>query len=309
MIKKQGQGMGHLAQQRMLWFLFVWGWFGWVTAIQALAGQAVPERVVSLSPIITETLYLVGGEEKLIANTTYCNVPEAAQFKEKIGSVIQMNVEKIIRLKPDLVIASPLSKEKQLQILEKMSIRVVRAENPRTFDQMCRMTLDLGRTLGRSEQARKIVDQARRQAGIILEKTAPLEKPRVFLQIGIKPLHSANKEMFINEYIRFGGGINIAENERSGVYSREKVLAVDPDVILIATMGTSKKARIQEKKKWQVYKNMKAVRNGRIHLLDPEINSPTPVTFVKGLKQILPLLHPGLAPEDHYYTEAPIDSQ
>ena len=261
----------------------------------ALAGQSF-QRVISLSPIITETIYLLGAQDKLIGNTSYCNIPGEALFKEKIGSVTQMNVEKIIRLGPDLVIASALSREKQLKILEKQSIPVLRAQNPKTFDQMCEMTLKIGATLGREANARIIVDKAREQAEYILSKTKDLAKPKVFLQIGLKPLHSANKEMFINEFIRYGGGINIAENESSGIYSREKVLRENPDVILIATMGTSKKAGELERQRWMSFKSIDAVKENRVHVLDPEmICSPTPVSFIKGLKSILPLLQPRVA--------------
>lgn len=250
-------------------------------------------RVISLSPIITETIYLVGAQDRLIADTTYCNTPKAAQFKEKIGSVTQMNVEKIIRLQPDLVIASALSREKQLKILEGQSIHILRAQNPKTFEQMCEMTLMIGKTLGQEPAARIIVDRAQKQANQILERTRDLVKPRVFLQIGLKPLHSANREMFINEYIRYGGGINIAENESSGIYSREKVLRENPGVILIATMGSSKRAGQLERKKWMGFKSIDAVKNNRVHVLDPEmICSPTPDTFIEGLGEVLPLLHP-----------------
>lgn len=272
--------------------------FWCVTMVLAgIAGQvsATPAflRVISLSPIITETIYLVGGQDHLIADTTYCNTPKAAQFKEKIGSVTQMNVEKIIRLQPDLVIASALSREKQLKILEGQSIPILRAQNPKTFEQMCEMTLMIGSTLGQEPTARIIVDQAQTQANQILERTRDLVKPRVFLQIGLKPLHSANREMFINEYIRYGGGINIAENESSGIYSREKVIQENPGVILIATMGSSKRAGQLEQQKWMGFKSIDAVKNNRVHVLDPEmICSPTPDTFVEGLREVLPLLHP-----------------
>ncbi|MBU0969164.1 MAG: ABC transporter substrate-binding protein [Proteobacteria bacterium] len=259
---------------------------------QVSATPAV-HRVISLSPIITETIYLVGAEGKLIADTTYCNTPKAAQFKEKIGSVTQMNVEKIIRLQPDLVIASALSREKQLKTLEGQSIPILRAPNPKTFEQMCEMTLMIGRTLGQEPAARIIVDRAQKQANQILERTRNLAKPKVFLQIGLKPLHSANREMFINEYIRYGGGINIAENESSGIYSREKVIRENPDVILIATMGSSKRAGELERKKWMAFKSIDAVKKNRVYVLDPEmICSPTPDTFVEGLGAVLPLLHP-----------------
>lgn len=264
---------------------------------RARAEQSVPERVISLSPIITETIYLVGAQDKLIANTTYCNIPEPAQFKEKIGSVTQMNVEKIIQLRPDLVIASPLSREKQLLILERQSISVLRAQNPKTFDQMCDMTLKIGDRLGKQENARRIVDIAKNEAGRIWEKTRGLAKPKVFLQIGLKPLHSANKDMFVNEYIRYGGGINIAEHESSGVYSREKVITHNPDVILIATMGTSKKAGEMEKQRWLSFHGITAVKENRVHVMDPEmLCSPTPTTFIKGLNAVVPLLHPHLFP-------------
>jgi len=247
--------------------------------------------------MITETIYLVGGENTLIANTIYCNVPEEAKYKEKIGSVMRMNVEKIIRLDPDLVIASSLTREKQIIMLEKMSIPVIRAKNPETFDQMCDLTFSIAQKLGCAEKAGRIIEKAKMEAAAILEKTSGLNKPSVFIQIGIKPLHSANKEMFINEYIRYGGGVNIAEHESSGIFSREKVLAVNPDVIMIATMGSSKKAGFVEREKWMAYKNMKAVKSNRIHVLDPEIIcSPEPESFIKGLKDIIVLLHPGLFP-------------
>ncbi len=266
-----------------------------VMANDARAGNAMPQRVVSLSPIITETIYLAGAQESLIADTSYCNTPDAARYKEKIGSVTQMNVEKIISLQPDLVIAGTLSREKQLNILEKYAIPILRIKNPKTFEQMCDMTLLIGKKLGKKSNADRIVQKAGQAAEHILAMTRGLKKPDVFIQIGLKPLHSANKDMFINEYIRYAGGINIAENESSGIFSREKVLARNPDIILIATMGSSRKAGRIEKQKWMRFKTMNAVKNKRIYVLDPEIIcSPTPLTFIKGLNDILPMIHPEL---------------
>jgi len=253
----------------------------------------IKKRVVSLSPIITETIYLLEAQDQLIANTTYCNVPEQAMEKEKIGSVIQMDVERIITLHPDLVIASALSNEKQLGTLKKQSVPILKAQNPQTFEQMCDTTMDIGKVLGKQEKARQIVGQAQKQVNEILQQTKDLPRKKVFIQIGMKPLHTANKEMFLNEYIKLGGGINIAENEKSGIYSREKVIRENPDIILIATMGTSKKAGETEKKRWMSFPSLAAVANNNIHVLDSEIIlSPTPITFVHGLKTIASLIHP-----------------
>ncbi|MCP3940681.1 MAG: ABC transporter substrate-binding protein [Desulfobacteraceae bacterium] len=280
--------MENIIMNKLIFFLTIMGF--WATC--ALADPPF-QRVISLSPIITKTIYLLGAQEKLIANTTYCNIPAQARFKEKIGSVIQMNIEKIISLEPDLVISSALSREKQLIILEKQSIPLLRTHNPKTFEQICEMTLKIGNALGKAQEARLIVDKARNKANKILQETLALKKPKVFLQIGLKPLHSANKEMFINEYIRYTGGINIAAEESSGIYSRERVIRENPDLILIATMGTSKKAGELEKQGWMSFKSINAVKKNRVHVVDPEwICSPTPSTFIKGLKLILPLVHP-----------------
>lgn len=257
--------------------------------------RPIPQRVISLSPFITEMIYLLNAQDLLIANTTYCNVPKEAKLKKKVGSVIQMNVEKIISLHPDLVIASPLSRAKQIKILENQDIKVLKIENPQTFPQMCDITMEISKVLGRTDLAKKIVEKAAKEVETIKLKTAYLPKKKVFIQIGIKPLHSANKETFINEYINYGGGINIAENEKSGIYSREKVLKENPAVILIATMGTSKKAGEIEKQRWKKFESLNAAKNNRIYVLDPElILSPTPITFAKGLKQVLSLIHPNV---------------
>jgi len=255
----------------------------------------VPKRVISLSPVITETIYLLNAQDLLIANTSYCNVPVAAQFKKKIGSVTQMNVEKIMSLQPDLVIASSLSRDKQIKILRNQKIKVLKVKNPKTFVQMCEITMEIGRVLGVEKNAEKIIKQAEKKVEQIKHKTAMLPKKKVFIQIGMKPLYSANKDSFINEYIKYGGGINIVENERTGIYSREQVITQNPDIILIATMGTSKKAGEIEKLRWMKFKFLNAAIKQQIFVLDPEfICSPTPVTFAKGLQDVAVLIHPDL---------------
>ncbi|MEN8212284.1 MAG: helical backbone metal receptor [Thermodesulfobacteriota bacterium] len=272
-------------------------------AVCCIAGAdtLMPKRVISLSPAITETIYLLNAQDLLIANTTYCNVPAAAQFKEKIGSVTQMNVEKIISLQPDIVIASSLTRDKQITILRNQKIKVIKIENPKTFVQMCDITMKIGKVLGAASIADKIIQNAVKEVENVRSKTADVltddfeTRKKVFIQIGMKPLHSANKDTFINEYIKYGGGINIAENEKSGVYSREKVLMENPDIILIATMGTSKKAGETEKLRWMQFKFLNAVRKKQIYILDPEfICSPTPVTFAKGLQEVAALIHPDI---------------
>ena len=273
---------------------------GIVWAVPAvLAGDAAARRVVSLSPIVTETVYLLGAQDRLVANTSYCNVPPAAAEKEKIGSVTQINVEKIISLSPDLVITSALTREKQIRILKKQGVRVMEIKNPRTFDQMCDITRKIGGALGRSGTADTVTRDARARVAEIQGRVAGRHPRRVFVQIGLKPLHTVNKDLFIHEFIALSNGINVAADQPSGVYSREQVIRENPDVILVATMGTSRKAAALERDRWMGFSSLKAGAANEIHVLDPElICSPTPVSFAQGLARVAVLIHPGAFPED-----------
>jgi len=258
----------------------------------------IPNRIVSLGPILTETIYLLDADEKLVANTTYCVNPPEARLKEKIGTLTDMNVEKIISLRPDLVLANALTKKKQMNALESLNIRVVKFEDPKTFSDVRRMTQMLGEILGREQEAKQVVEAAQQEVNAIVEKTRKLPRKRVFIQIGIKPLFTASKGSFLNEYIDLAGGENIAMNDNPGeyfVYSREKVLQENPDVILITSMGPSSTAGENEREVWMQFQSIHASRNNQIYILDPDvICNPTPVSFVEALKKIAKKIHPNI---------------
>ena len=273
---------------------FVWVLVLVCTPAWAAAQTPTPAaRVISLSPFVTETIYLLEAQDQLLADTTYCTVPPEAAKKEKIGSVTQMNVEKIISLQPDLVISSPLSKKKQLKLLRSQGLRIMEIRNPKTFDQMCTITRNIADALGKTAQANALIKQAVDDVEKVRRQVAGLIPRRVFIQIGLKPLHTVNKDLFINEYIVMANAVNIAENLPSGIYSREEVIKQNPDVILVATMGSSKKAAALEKKRWMAFSSLSSAKNNEIHVLDPEvICHPTPTTFASGLRQMAALIHP-----------------
>jgi iron complex transport system substrate-binding protein len=279
-------------------FMILAAWLPAAAASCSWARTPMPpvQQVISLSPFITETIYLLGAQDKLVANTTYCNIPPQAAQKEKIGSVTQVNVEKIISLRPDLVIASALTRTKQILILKNQGIRIMEIANPVTFDQICDLTLKIGQTLGHQGRAAKIVADTRAKIQAIRDRVQNFAARRVFIQIGLKPLHTANKEMFINSIIETAGGINIAQDLPSGIYSRERVIQENPDLIFIATMGSSKKAGLLEKKRWMQFSSLNAARNHEIHVLNPDIVcSPTPVSFAEGVGRVADLIHPASA--------------
>ena len=253
-----------------------------------------PERIISLGQTITERIYLLGADRNLIADTVYCVQPEDAKYKEKVGTLLQANLEKIVALKPDLVIATNMARPKQLRKLKDLGIRVVQFSYPKNFSEMCQQFLELGELLGKEEKAKKIIDNTKREVAAIRMKTGNLPKKRVFIQLGIKPLHAVTRESFLNDYIEFGGGENIALNEGHGTYSREKVLKGNPEVIIISTMGSSEgETGKREKEAWMKYGSIDAVKNKNVYIVNPDkLCSPTPITFVEALTEIAKMIHP-----------------
>ena len=260
-----------------------------ILALTGYAGTVYPQRIISLVPSITEEIYLLNAEDKLIGNTVYCIRPEGAKKKEKVGTIININLEKIVQLEPDLVLASSLTAPGAKEKLKGLGIKVVTFRQPKNFSELSRQFLELARLTGRQKEAGKIVGMVRRKANLLKEKAGGLRKPKVFIQIGANPLFTANKDSFLNDLIELAGGINIARDVEIGFYSREEVLKRNPDVIIITAMGIGER----EKENWQKYNTLNAVRNNRIYLVDScKFCSPTPVSFVEMLEDVVEILHP-----------------
>jgi iron complex transport system substrate-binding protein len=255
----------------------------------AVADPPVPQRIVSLVPNITEELYLLGVQARIVGVTIYCQRPPEAQRKERVGAVVEVNVEKILSLRPDLVIASPLTDHKQIQKLRDLGVRVEIFQAPKDFKELCDGFLQFSRLVGREKKAREIIEQAMDALDNIKGTVRGLPRPRVFIQIGAKPLVAAGGDSFIDDFVAFAGGVNIASDVKTSVYSREEVVRKNPDIIIIAQMGV---AGEEEKDVWATYKTIRAVQERRIYTVDPyRFCSPTPLSFVEQVRELVRLFH------------------
>jgi ABC-type Fe3+-hydroxamate transport system substrate-binding protein len=264
-------------------FLFILG------HVFAVPPSPFPQRIVSLVPNITEELYLLGVQDRIVGVTIYCQRPPEAQNKERVGAVVEVNVEKILSLQPDLVIASPLTDQKQIQKLRDLGMQVEIFQPPEDFEGLCSGFLQLSRLVGGEQKAREIIKQASRDIDHIKGKVKELPRPRVFIQIGEKPLVAAGGDSFIDDFVAFAGGVNIAHEVKTSVYSREEVVKRNPDIILIAKMGI---AGEREKEQWATYTTIKAVQTDQIYTVDPyRFCSPTPLNFVESVRELVRLFH------------------
>jgi iron complex transport system substrate-binding protein len=268
---------------------------------RSAGAKEYPRRIVSLGPINTENVYLLDAGDRLIANTRYCVRPEAAKKKEKIGSVMQVSIEKIISLQPDLVLATGLTQPAQIRKLRELGLRVVQFNHPKSFADICVQLLRLGRLLGREQRAGEFVARAKKEVAAIRQRVDGRERPRVFLQVGAEPLFGSAPGSFTHDFIEFGGGTNILSDQSSGAASLEKVLARNPDIILIAIMGSETGVAGREKARWELFGAIRAVRDHRVHIVNPNlVCSPSPATFVRALRLIAGLIHPEIFQEKNH---------
>jgi iron complex transport system substrate-binding protein len=252
-----------------------------------------PKRIVSLAPNITEILFSLGLDEQIVGVSIHCNFPEKAKTKVQVGSYISLDFERVVSLKPDLIIATGAGNTRDMvERLEKLGFPAY-VIFPRNFDDVVQSIRHLSQVVDREREGRELIQGMERRRKRVVDLTQELRRPKVFLQIGDAPIVTVGRNSFGDDLIRLAGGENVAGKERE-MYPRwgmEEILRRSPEVILISSMnprGDYAKV-IQEWSRWTV---IPAIKNGRIHLIDSDlIDRPSP-RLIDGLEEIARLLHP-----------------
>jgi iron complex transport system substrate-binding protein len=251
------------------------------------------KRIVSLAPSITEILFALGLNSEIAGVTDFCDYPEASLSKPKIGGFVNPSLERIVSLKPDLIIGiRDGNREETLQKLKDLGFSVYRVD-PKGFDGVTKTIRNLGEIVGREETAGRIVRGMMTKKEHILSLIRPLYKPKVFFQVGDAPMVTVGKETLTNDLIRLAGGKNITENEPMDypLYSIEAVIKGAPEVIIMSSMD-NKKDYSNLIRKWQTWKTIPAVKKNAIHVIDSNlVDRPTP-RITEGLETLARMIHP-----------------
>jgi len=238
---------------------------------------------------------MLGAQERLVGCTTYCVKPDEALRKEKVGAIVDVNLEKIVSLRPDVVLATGLTDPRALKSMRTLGIAVELFYQPKNLDELCGEMARVGKLVGKEQEAQRIVEDVRAKVDRLGAELQGKEKVSVFVEVGAKPLVTVSEDSYINDLVNRAGGVNIAGGGRTGIYSREAVITKNPEVIIIITMGILAE---QEKAQWMKARTLRAARNGRVHLVDAyTIGSLTPVSFVESLEEFVRLLHPDVKKE------------
>lgn len=250
------------------------------------ASAATPTRIVSLSPGTTEMLFALGLGKFVVGDTVYCDYPPAAKRVAKVGDV-NTSYEKVLALRPDLVVADSTANARAITRLQALHLPVL-AVSPTSLAAVETSLRQIGARTGKSLQADAVVTQmehkARLAAKIAAADTRP--RPRVLVVIQVNPLWTAGNGSFMDDLVSRAGGINIGKAVRGyGPFSKELALAASPDVVL----GDSTVAPAFRTD--PLLRRLPAVMHGRVYSLPPDLTSRPGPRLADGLLLVAQALH------------------
>jgi len=254
-----------------------------------------PQRIVSLAPSITETLFALGLDREIAGVTMFSDYPAAALTKPKVGSFINISLEKVVALNPDLVIATADGNKKELILqLEALGLAVY-VVNPQSFEDIFAMVGNVGKITAREEAAHRLVADLELRVRQIVSLVQAAQKPRVFFQIGIDPIVSVGRETVHHTLIHMAGGVNITQNIHISYpnLSVEEIIDKKPDVIIVSSMKRGGDF-INVLREWRKWKNIPAVTNNRIHIINSDVTDHSSPRIVDGLEALAKIIHPEL---------------
>lgn len=252
-----------------------------------------PTKVISLAPSATETIFALGCGNVLVGRTDYCNYPKEAIKIESIGKLQEPNVEKIVALKPDIVFATSITKPEILKKLQNANIKVIKVlENTMNFEDVYKNLNLFGNVLDSKDKSDEVIQNMKNKVTSISNKTKNLKKPKVYYVIsyGESGDYTATGDTFINEIINLAGADNIAKDAKGWKYTKEKIIANNPDIIIVSKHMDSKKGFISSSS----YKSLKAVKENKVFEIENNnLDIPGP-RLVDGLEELTKIIHADL---------------
>ena len=241
-----------------------------------------PERIISTSPSNTEILFALGLGDKVVGVTDYCNYPPEALEKGKIGGFSTVNIETIISLQPDLVLASDKTGEENIRKLENFGVPVI-VLHPTNIEGALRNIELVGEITGVKESASKLVMDLKERIGAIRHLK---EKPKVLYVVWHDPLMSAGKETFADDLIKRAGGINIADFTGYKVISLEVVVSENPDVIIVGLgHGDAGNKTLEYVMNGERLEGTNAIKNGRVYGINTDLTGRAGPRIVYALEK------------------------
>ena len=231
---------------------------------------APARRVVSLAPHLTELVYAAGAGTRMVGAVQYSDYPPAATRLPRIGSEASIDLEALVALRPDLVVAWPnAGSARAVERIAALGIPVFRSE-PRELEDIARTLETLGRLAGTESAAAAAAQAFRTRVAALAGRNAARPRVRVFYQVWDRPLITVNGDHVISKVMRLCGGENVMAGlpALAPEIGREQVLRADPEAIVASGADGERPAWLDA---WRAFPGLAAVRGGNLFAIRPEL--------------------------------------
>lgn len=258
--------------------------------------EQAPERIISVSPAETESLFAIGLDQEIIGVSDYDDYPAAATTKTKMGGITKPNEEAIIAAKPDIVFSGISMEENVVNKLRELGITVFKVD-PRSYDDVMANIELFGQITDHQAEAKQVVDHLKQTREEVRAAVAGLsEKKNVYLEFS--PGWTVGSGEFLNELVEMAGGVNVVASTQGWVQiNEEHIIKSNPDVILYAAnlvdYDTNKPLEdiIKSRSGWN---NINAIQDNQVVGIEQNIlNRPGP-RIAEGLKAVAKAIYPDL---------------
>ncbi len=239
------------------------------------------ERAISLAPSITESIFAIGGGDRLVGVTTYCNYPEKANSIAKVGDTLNPNLETIISLKPQVVFVSTASQIEAFTNTLASNGVAVYVLDAKSLEGMLQNLRQLGELFGTTDRAERVVADLQRRVNFVGEVVADKKPVRVFVQFSKEPLFTIGRQSFLNEVLEKAGAVSVTTDVESAFpkLSKETAAALQPDALILSRSDDNTEPN-------DAFKGSPAVVNGRVFSIDADILSRPGPRLVDAMEQI-----------------------
>jgi iron complex transport system substrate-binding protein len=257
-------------------------------------------RIVSLAPSLTETIYALGLEDRLVGDTDYCDFPPEAQKKTKVGGAINPSIETIASLHPDLVLVTKsLNRIDTVHALENLGIPSY-ATDPHTVNGILSSTQRLAQVLGAPDSGTVLTNDLEHRLAEIQQRIASRPPRRVLFIVWIEPLISIGKDTFIADAIQHAGGVSVVNSPQSWPQvNLEEIVRLQPEFLVFAESHSQTSVygidALGYLPGWRI---LDAVRNRRYARISDAVNRPGP-RIVSAIEDLARQLHPEAFGERH----------
>jgi iron complex transport system substrate-binding protein len=256
-------------------------------ASESVAARQPAHRIIALAPNLTELVYAAGAGDRLVGTVDYADYPEAAKSIAHVGDALHVDMEKLLSLKPDLILVWPSGTLPSILDQVRALHVPVKEIDAQRIAEISRSIREIGESAGTGQVANQVADDFEHEIGQLRQRYAAVTRLAAFIEVNREPIYTVNSKQIISEVVELCGGDNVFAdlNQLAPMIGVEAVIAKDPEVIL-GTDGTTQQLQSQ----WNSWPHLRAVKLQHIYAISPDTINRAAPRIIQGIKEVCEVL-------------------